>query len=81
MDKLTKLWLSLIVLTIFAFLIGWLKLISDTIIIVLLLTTFMKGQIVIDYFMDLNEVEGKYRFIPTIWLGVIILLIGIIYYT
>ncbi|MCK5293362.1 MAG: cytochrome C oxidase subunit IV family protein [Arcobacteraceae bacterium] len=80
MDKLTKLWLGLIVLTIFAFLVGWLNFISDTMLIILLLTTFMKGQIVIDYFMDLSEVEGKYRFIPTIWLGVIIFLIGIIYY-
>ncbi len=81
MDKLTKLWVALIVFTISTFLIGWLQLVSDMVIIILLLTTFMKGQIVIDYFMDLNEVEGKYRFIPTIWLGVIILLIGIIYYT
>lgn len=80
MDRLTKLWLTLVSFTIFAFLFGWLKLISDTIIIILLLTTFIKGQIVIDYFMGLSDVESKYRFIPTIWLGVVIFLIGFIYY-
>ena len=81
MDKLTKLWIFLITLTVFAFLLGWLKLISNVMVIFLLITTFIKGQVIIDYFMGLNEVDGKYRFIPTIWLFTIISLIGVIYYS
>ena len=80
MGKLTKLWLFLISLTIFAFLLGWLKLMSNIMVVILLITTFLKGQVIIDYFMGLSEVEGKYRFIPTIWLFTVISLIGVIYY-
>jgi hypothetical protein len=46
----------------------------------LLLTTFIKGQLVIDHFMGLKEVQLKYRIIPTLWLIVILLLIGSAYY-
>ena len=80
MDKFTKIWATLIVLTVISFLIGWLKLASLVVIAVLLVTTFIKGHLVIEYFMELNEVQGKYRYIPTIWLGVIILFIALGYY-
>ncbi len=80
MDKFTKIWTTLIALTVIAFLIGWLQLTSLVVIAILLVTTFIKGHLVIEYFMGLNEVEGKYRFIPTIWLGVIILFIALGYY-
>jgi len=80
MALITKIWMILSVFTLFAFLVGWLKLTSLTLIAILLITTFIKGQLVIDYFMDLHEVTLKYRIIPTIWLFIIILSIGIIYY-
>ncbi len=80
MKKLRKIWLILISLTIIAFLIGWLKLTSSVVIAVLFITTFIKGHLVIEYFMGLNEVEGKYRFIPTIWLGLILCAIALGYY-
>ena len=70
----------LIILTIFAYLLGYLKLISTLLVGVLLLTTFIKGFLVTDYFMGLKDVTGKYRFIPVIWLSVVILLIGVAYY-
>jgi len=80
MNILTKLWITLVFLTIFAFVIGWLKLLSDMIISLLLITTFLKGQIIIDYFMDLKNTQNKYRFIPTIWLFVILITIGMLFY-
>ena len=80
MDKLTKTWIALLFFTIFSFSLGWFKLISLVSIILLLITTFIKGQLIIDYFMGLKDVQLKYRIIPTIWLGVIITTIAIIYY-
>jgi len=80
MDKLTKIWIVLIILTLFTFSLGWFELISLTAIGLLLITTFIKGQLVIDYFMCLSDVQLKYRTIPTIWLGAIITIIAIIYY-
>ena len=80
MDKLIKIWLALIIFTLFTFSLGWFELISLTAVILLLITTFIKGQLVIDYFMGLSDVKLKYRIIPTIWLGVVISLIAIAYY-
>jgi len=80
MDKFTKVYTALVIFTIFAFFIGWFKLESTLIIGILLLTTFFKGGLVIEYFMGLNSVDGIYRFIPTIWLITIITLIALGYY-
>jgi len=80
MDKFTKVYILLIIFTFFTFSLGWFELISEISIILLLITTFIKGHLVIEYFMGLNEVSGKYRYIPSIWLGVIILFIGLGYF-
>ena len=84
MTKITRtleyIWIILIILTIFAYFLGYFKYISTTLVAVLLLTTFIKGQLVIDYFMDLKEVRLKYRLIPTIWITVVISLIATAYY-
>jgi len=77
---LEVIWGVLVVLTLFAYLLGILKYISTTLVAVLLLTTFIKGQLVIDYFMDLKEVRLKYRLIPTVWLSVVLSLIAVAYY-
>jgi len=80
MYRFTKIWLLLISLTIFAFGIGWFKIASSFLIGLLLITTFAKGSLVIEYFMGLNQVQNRYRFIPTIWLGTVISLIALGYY-
>jgi hypothetical protein len=67
-------------LTLFAYLLGYLKIISTFFVAVLLGTTFIKGQLVIDYFMGLKNVRLRYRIIPTIWLSIVITLIGVAYY-
>jgi len=73
-------WILLVILTIFAYLLGYLKLISTSLVGVLLLTTFIKGVLVSDYFMGLKSVKLKYRLIPIIWLVVVISLISMAYY-
>ncbi|WP_297433382.1 cytochrome C oxidase subunit IV family protein [Sulfurimonas sp.] len=73
-------WGVLIVLTIFAYLLGKLHLASGFMVGVLLFTTFVKGQLVIDYFMGMKNVSLRYRLIPTIWLVVVISSIAVSYY-
>jgi len=73
-------WIILVILTIFAFLIGYLKYVNTSLVAILLLTTFIKAQLVIDYFMGLKNVQIKYRLIPIIWLSVTISLIAVAYY-
>lgn len=77
---LEYIWILLVALTLFAYLLGYFKYISTTLVAVLLITTFIKGQLVIDYFMDLKEVRLRYRVIPSIWLFMVISLIAIAYY-
>ena len=73
-------WVILIVLTVFAFLLGYLKYVSTALVAVLLITTFLKGALVTDYFMGLKDVNLKYRLIPILWLLVVISLIAVAYY-
>ena len=77
---LEYIWATLALLTLFAYLLGYLKIISTFFVAILLGTTFIKGQLVIDYFMGLKNVSLKYRVIPTIWLSLVIIFIGIAYY-
>ncbi len=73
-------WIVLVILTVFAYLLGYLKLIDTALVGALLFTTFVKGALVSDYFMGLKNVSTKYRLIPIIWLTVVIALIGVAYY-
>ena len=79
-NTLLIVWFSLILLSIFAFLLGYLNYINTYLVAVLLVSTFLKGQLVIDYFMGLKSVKLKYRLIPSIWLFIVISLIAIAYY-
>jgi len=69
----------LVVLSFSAFLVGYLDLFSSFFAIFLVISTFIKGQLISDYFMDLREVDYKYRLIPTLWLVVVLSLIAIAY--
>ncbi|DAB40732.1 MAG TPA: hypothetical protein CFH81_00035 [Sulfurovum sp. UBA12169] len=73
-------WIVLAVLTVFAFLLGYLKHINVFLVGILLISTFIKALLVIDHFMGLKEVRLKYRIIPILWLSITILLIGAAYY-
>jgi len=81
MNKTIKtIWIILVILTIFAYLLGYLKLINSSLVAILLISTFIKGELVIDYFMGLKTVKLKYRLIPIIWLGTVLSLIAVAYY-
>jgi len=80
MKTITNIWIILVILTIFAYLLGYLKLINSSLVAILLITTFIKGALVIDYFMGLKTVKLKYRLIPILWLGTVISLITVAYY-
>ncbi len=80
MENSTKVWIGLFFLSLFAFLLGWLEITNSFFIFLLLITTFIKGNLVVEYFMNLSEVQLKYRLIPTVWLGTILFFIAIAYY-
>lgn len=73
-------WIILVILTLFAYLLGYLKYINYYLVGILLLSTFIKGQLVIDYFMGLKKVQLKFRMIPILWLSIVIMIIGVSYY-
>ena len=73
-------WFTLVLLTIFAFSLGYFNTINASILALLLLSTFIKAQLVIDYFMGLRHVRLRYRLIPSIWLFSVISLIALAYY-
>lgn len=72
-------WIFLLALTVFAFVLGNLNFIPSLLVAILFVSTFIKGQMVIDYFMDLKNVRLKYRLIPIIWLVVILFFIAILH--
>ena len=78
--NLEIIWIILVILSIFAYLLGYLEYVNASLVAVLLFSTFIKGQLVIDYFMDLKEIKLKYRLIPTVWLGFVISMIAVAYY-
>jgi hypothetical protein len=79
-DKYTKAYILLVLLTIFAYSLGKFELINSSLFIILIITTFLKGSIIIDYFMELKDVNFKYRLIPLIWLFVVLIGIVVGYY-
>ncbi len=78
--KTEVIWIVLIIFTIFAYLLGRLELISSALVGVLLVTTFIKGQLIIDYFMGMKNVAFVYRVIPMLWLVGVIASIAFAYY-
>ena len=80
MNTMSKIWVTLIFLTTLSYLIGTFELFKDKAVIILLIITLIKGQLIIDYFMGLKEVSLGYRLIPTIWLIVVLSLILLAYF-
>ena len=73
-------YLILIGLTSLTFLLGYFGQINSFLVGFILLITFIKGYLVIDYFMDLKEIAFKWRLFPILWLFLVITLIGVSYY-
>ena len=73
-------WFILALLTLLTFLLGYFNTINSSVVALLLVSTFIKGQVVIDYFMGLKNVRLLYRLIPSIWLLTVLSLIATAYY-
>jgi len=73
-------WIILVILTLFAFLIGYLEFVNETLVVVLLVSTIIKGELIIEYFMGLKDVSLSYRLIPTVWLLTVVSLIALAYF-
>jgi cytochrome c oxidase subunit IV len=78
--KAEAIWSILAVLSVFAYGLGYFKLINTFYVALLLISTFLKGQLISDYFMGLKETRLRYRVIPTLWLFLILSLIAVAYY-
>ncbi len=74
--KLTLIWIMLILLTLSSALVGYFQLSGLYIVGFVLLTVFIKGQLIIDHFMGLRHVRGFWRYAM---LGFVIVIPTIIY--
>ena len=79
MNKSTIIYIISLLLTTLTYILGKNKEFTFTFISIVLLTTFIKGQIIIDYFMELKYVDLKYRLFLIIWLLFVISLIALLY--
>ncbi len=80
MNKTSIIYISLLLLTTLTYFLGKSETFNFTLIIIVLIITFIKAQVIIDYFMGLKNVDLKYRLFLSIWLILIIFLIGISFY-
>jgi cytochrome c oxidase subunit IV len=75
----TGVWLALVVLTLLTFDIGRLGLGGTTVMGFVLLATFVKGQLVVDYFMGLRRARLFWRLVMFFYLAVVGSLIAVAY--
>ena len=76
----TRVWLVLMMLTLVTLAIGQLGLQGMPIVGFLMLMTFIKGQMVADYFMGLKRVAWRWRIIVLLYMIIVCTLICTAYY-
>ena len=76
----TKIWLVLMVLTLVTLAIGQLGLTGMPVVGFLMVMTFIKGQMVADYFMGLKRVAWRWRIIILLYMIIVCSLISTAYY-
>jgi len=74
-------WTALLALTAVTFSVAEFGLSGRAMIIPVLLVTLLKGRLVIDRFMALQDVAGPWRWIVLGWLAVVLSLIGVAFCT
>ena len=79
MNKKTYIWFILSILTTMTLFLGENKTFTFTNLILVSFITLLKGQLVIDFFMDLKNVKLKYRMFVSLWLVFVVTSISIIY--
>jgi len=77
MKRCTQIWIALIFLTILTLFIGETGLQGKAIILTLLGVTFLKAQMIVDYFMGLRNVRWFWRIIMFSWLFLVLGLISV----
>jgi hypothetical protein len=80
MRKSTKIYLTLISLTCLAFMIGLTEVSNAWFVVLLLLSTLLKGKLIIDYFMGMNVYVSRWNNFPTLWLFLVVFLTLGIYF-
>lgn len=79
--KALYVWLALALLTLVTYAVGKLGYAGMSVVAMLLLSVSIKGQLVIDYFMGLAQVQSRWKWVVTVWLLSVVLLIGLAYWT
>jgi len=79
--KALYVWLALVLLTLVTYAVGKLGYGGMSVVAMLLLSVSIKGQLVIDYFMGLAQVRSRWKWVVTVWLLSVVLLIGVAYWT
>lgn len=77
----TFIWLILIALTLVTLSIGQMGLSGMNVVIFILVMTFIKGQMIADFFMGLKRVRWAWRIIVLIYMVFVCTMIGIAYWT
>ena len=72
-----QVWLALMVLTLLTYAVGRAGLGGPLVIIGILLSVALKGQMVADVFMGLRGVRSPWRWMVTGWLFIVLVLIGV----
>jgi len=73
----TLVWLILVALTLLAFAVGKLELTGSTVVALILASTFIKAQLVTDYFMGLKFARPLWRILTTAWIVIVCVGIGL----
>lgn len=71
----TKAYMILISLTSLSFIIGLAEVSSIWLVVLLWVFTFIKGKIIIDYFMGMHEYMYRWTNFSTLWLCIVVLLL------
>ncbi|PLY08142.1 MAG: hypothetical protein C0625_02860 [Arcobacter sp.] len=79
MIKTIYIYIILFLLTSITLFLGNSNSFTSTFTIIVFITTIIKGQLIIDYFMGLKNVKLKYRMFISLWLLLIVGLISIAY--
>ena len=76
----TLIWFLLVFLTLLTLVIGEMSWEGGMVVMILLFTTFLKGQMVISYFMGLYRVRWIWQLVMLSWSSLVISLIGFAYW-
>lgn len=75
----TAIWFLLIALTFISFLVARMGFQGEVLIAVVLMSAWLKGQMIIDSFMKLRRVRQMWRIIISVWLLVVLSVITSMY--